>query len=475
MRVQAPRTHDRCCRAPLRGSNHRGCHPRCLHHPLRVSRLQAAHPVRCNDIHSYDRTRVHARPLVHAPRMHTYAIARAAWKPGCTFTSASIARTRAPAHAHALLTRGCRRADVASGTPAARIRPPAQPRRPRYKVVAAKERARSLARAAEQETERCARWCAAPSRSTTQPARTLLGVVVLPCRYVYTPPKIRAGSTPPSLLRSTIFQCSAVARSLEVVASFFAMARLLGSARARASPLALQWRRATSTTCQGADPHPRILHAAPDWLVIDKPAGWHSVRPGGARQRRGTQGAGAPLAGDAPAGAAADDALGAQRCVQDWLAETVPGQQRLDEAGLCNRLDLVTSGCMLAAKTAESLELLRAGVRSGDGVAKHYLALICGTLQPQEGSFSLYFSGRYRRSKKVSVSPHRPAAGDRHHGDPCCLPSPVSPFLLLSRARTLSLCMSNTPLVLSCPEQEPADGAYWVRGPSLSPRPTCSE
>ena len=280
----------------------------------------------------------------------------------------------------------------------------------------------------------------------------------------------------PLTLDSTIFQCSAVASlEVKVVASFFAMARLLGSARARASPLALQWRRATSTTCQGADPHPRILHAAPDWLVIDKPAGWHSVRPGGARQRRGTQGAGAPLAGDAPAGAAADDALGAQRCVQDWLAETVPGQQRLDEAGLCNRLDLVTSGCMLAAKTAESLELLRAGVRSGDGVAKHYLALICGTLQPQEGSFSLYFSGRYRRSKKVSVSPHRPAAGDRHHGDPCCLPSPVSPFLLLSRARILSLCMSNTPLVLSCPEQEPADGAYWVRGPSLSPRPTCSE
>jgi hypothetical protein len=270
MRVQAPRTHDRCCRAPLRGSNHRGCHPRCLHHPLRVSRLQAAHPVRCNDIHSYDRTRVHARPLVHAPRMHTYAIARAAWKPGCTFTSASIARTRAPAHAHALLTRGCRRADVASGTPAARIRPPAQPRRPRYKVVAAKERARSLARAAEQETERCARWCAAPSRSTTQPARTLLGVVVLPCRYVYTPPKIRAGSDAPLTLDYTIFQCSADARRLpEVVASFLPWQKAAGCWGARG-------RARHHSRCSGAEPRARRARARTLTRAscTPRPTGW---------------------------------------------------------------------------------------------------------------------------------------------------------------------------------------------------------
>ena len=106
----------------------------------------------------------------------------------------------------------------------------------------------------------------------------------------------------------------------------------------------------------------------------------------------------------------------ASRCVEDWLAATVAGQQHLDEAGLCNRLDQVTSGCMLAAKNLESLERLRAGIRSGDGISKHYLALVSGMLQPSEGSFSLYFSSRYRRSKKVYVTHHRPTAGDRHHG-----------------------------------------------------------
>jgi hypothetical protein len=207
----------------------------------------------------------------------------------------------------------------------------------------------------------------------------------------------------------------------------FATARMMVSVRARAAQC-----RALCTVDQGVDSHPRILHEAPEWLVIHKPAGWHSVGAGGAGRRRGQLGCSLERAS-----ADALEEQSASRCVEDWLAATVAGQQHLDEAGLCNRLDHVTSGCMLAAKNLQSLERLRAGIRSGDGISKHYLALVSGMLQPSEGSFSLYFSSRYRRSKKVYVSHHRPKAGDRHHGASqalCSLPSslPSSPPLFVS-------------------------------------------
>lgn len=50
----------------------------------------------------------------------------------------------------------------------------------------------------------------------------------------------------------------------------------------------------------------------------------------------------------------------------------------------------------------QALERLRRSLRTAD-VRKFYIALAVGKFQVQEGSFDLYFSGRYRRSKKVSV------------------------------------------------------------------------
>jgi len=219
-----------------------------------------------------------------------------------------------------------------------------------------------------------------------------------------------------------------------------ATARMIVSVRARAAQC-----RAFCTADLGADSHPRILHEAPEWLVIHKPAGWHSVRAGGAGRRRGQLGCSLERASGDPL-----EEQSASRCVEDWLAATVAGQQHLDEAGLCNRLDHVTSGCMLAAKNLRSLERLRAGIRSGDGISKHYLALVSGMLQPSEGSFNLYFSSRYRRSKKVHVSHHLPTAGDRHHGTsqalrslslflPSSLPPSLPPFV---SSLFLPLCSS---------------------------------
>ena len=219
-----------------------------------------------------------------------------------------------------------------------------------------------------------------------------------------------------------------------------ATARMIVSVRARAAQC-----RAFCTADLGADSHPRILHEAPEWLVIHKPAGWHSVRAGGAGRRRGQLGCSLERASGDPL-----EEQSASRCVEDWLAATVAGQQHLDEAGLCNRLDHVTSGCMLAAKNLRSLERLRAGIRSGDGISKHYLALVSGMLQPSEGSFNLYFSSRYRRSKKVHVSHHLPTAGDRHHGISQALRSlSLPPFLPSSLPSSLRLSSLSASVFLS--------------------------
>ena len=60
------------------------------------------------------------------------------------------------------------------------------------------------------------------------------------------------------------------------------------------------------------------------------------------------------------------------------------------------------------AKTPQALERLRTGVRTA-AVRKVYIALAVGNFHTREGSFDLYFSGRYRRSKKVSVAGTGPA------------------------------------------------------------------
>jgi 23S rRNA pseudouridine1911/1915/1917 synthase len=98
--------------------------------------------------------------------------------------------------------------------------------------------------------------------------------------------------------------------------------------------------------------------------------------------------------------------------IEHWLIQNVAGQDALTEAGLCNRLDVVTSGCILVAKSMDAREQLRAGLRSGD-ILKHYLALCVGKFQAPDGSFDLFFSGRYRRSRKVCVRESGPV---RHQG-----------------------------------------------------------
>lgn len=131
----------------------------------------------------------------------------------------------------------------------------------------------------------------------------------------------------------------------------------------------------------GFDPH----RDPPEWVAIEKPAGFHSVETvrgdGGPSVEAALRGSWAPL-------------------------------RQLEEAGLVHRLDRETSGAMLVATSAEARERLRAGIADGS-IRKTYLAAIAGRSPlPESGEFRLRFSSRYRRSAKVTVR----AAGDGEEG-----------------------------------------------------------
>ena len=120
---------------------------------------------------------------------------------------------------------------------------------------------------------------------------------------------------------------------------------------------------------------PQVLATFTDWMVVNKPAGWHSVQQEGSEGSR----------------------------VEAWLRANEPRAAALEEAGLCHRLDLWTSGCLAVALTPEAHERLRqAFSQAGSGVRKIYLAL-AGKGLSNDGRFRLHFESRYKRSAKVSV------------------------------------------------------------------------
>jgi 23S rRNA-/tRNA-specific pseudouridylate synthase len=133
---------------------------------------------------------------------------------------------------------------------------------------------------------------------------------------------------------------------------------------------------------------PVLLHETSQWIVLGKPAGWHSVAPG--RRRRGavsvsSQGG----TTDAPD-------------VESWLRQQFAWAAGLPEAGLVHRLDQGTSGCLVAGRNESELLRLREAFRRDDGVSKAYLALVKPGLA-RHGEFALHFTSRHRGSKKVTV------------------------------------------------------------------------
>ena len=110
------------------------------------------------------------------------------------------------------------------------------------------------------------------------------------------------------------------------------------------------------------------------WLVINKPSGFHSV---------------------------ADQENLNEPSVEEWLKINRPELQSLPECGLVHRLDQKTSGVLLVAKTPEIYLSFRELMRGRD-IQKTYLAIVVGSIK--NGEFKLYFSSRYKRSQKITVS-----------------------------------------------------------------------
>lgn len=119
----------------------------------------------------------------------------------------------------------------------------------------------------------------------------------------------------------------------------------------------------------------KILFEGPQWFVLEKPCGIHSVR--------------------------GDDTEA--KSVEDWVRENIKSNQDLPEGGVVHRLDQKTSGCLLVAKNLEAYTALRERMSSNDGnIQKIYLAIVEGNIKP--GKFVLYYHSRYKRSQKITVS-----------------------------------------------------------------------
>ncbi|MBM4113396.1 MAG: RNA pseudouridine synthase [Phycisphaerae bacterium] len=138
---------------------------------------------------------------------------------------------------------------------------------------------------------------------------------------------------------------------------------------------------------------PSILRETSEWLVVDKPAGWHSVA--------------LPSTNDDPSSASRGDSSSAPdsgATVEAWLRRRKPELAALHEAGLVHRLDRETSGCLLAAKHEGARAALRDAMSREDrAIRKVYLA-VTAPGAPDAGSFTLHFHGRHKRSSKVTVS-----------------------------------------------------------------------
>ncbi len=116
----------------------------------------------------------------------------------------------------------------------------------------------------------------------------------------------------------------------------------------------------------------RVIHAEPDFLVLDKPAGI-SVHPARTAGGRGAS--------------ARDDTL------VDWLVKKYPEVKRVGDdpvlrPGIVHRLDKDTSGVMLAARNQETFEVLKQLFKER-GVEKTYLALVVGAPKRSSGTIDV--------------------------------------------------------------------------------------
>ncbi|TVQ77872.1 MAG: RNA pseudouridine synthase [Bradymonadales bacterium] len=122
---------------------------------------------------------------------------------------------------------------------------------------------------------------------------------------------------------------------------------------------------------------PDVIYSSHEFKVLNKSRGWHSVGSGRTNEPS----------------------------VEDWLKTADPEvAENLPESGIVHRLDFLTSGCLMIARSLDTYHLLRDAF-SGVQVRKRYWALVEAQAElPSRGHFDLCFQSRYKRSKKISVS-----------------------------------------------------------------------
>ena len=119
---------------------------------------------------------------------------------------------------------------------------------------------------------------------------------------------------------------------------------------------------------------PEMLDEGPGYFVFNKPPFWHS----------------------------SGESQPEEPSLQDWLIQSYPSLEKIPEAGLVHRLDYLTSGCVLVARSESEQRQLREALRN-DEIKKIYWALARKAL-PSQGQFELSFESRYKSSRKISVS-----------------------------------------------------------------------
>lgn len=137
---------------------------------------------------------------------------------------------------------------------------------------------------------------------------------------------------------------------------------------------------------------PKIIREDKEFLVLDKPAGLLSHPK-------------SELALRMPADVSASLGIWREPSVLAWLAAKFPANQTLPRYGLVHRLDAVTSGLLLAAKTRPAYERLLHLFRRRD-IEKTYLALAQGTPPHKSFNINLAITKTYRAGRvKMKISP----------------------------------------------------------------------
>lgn len=117
---------------------------------------------------------------------------------------------------------------------------------------------------------------------------------------------------------------------------------------------------------------PKIIYEDSELLVVDKPAGWVTMRVGTSKERT----------------------------LQDWVDDFF-GKIFSERSGIAHRLDRETSGLLIVAKSVTILTSLMALFKERK-IEKKYWALVYGKVEPKEGEIKLPLM-RSRQDRKQFI------------------------------------------------------------------------